>query len=387
MISWLIHHFVKEKKSSPQARYKVSRLLESVGIVLNTFLFASKYLIGLLVGSVAIKADAVNNLTDSISNIVSILSFHFAEKPADKEHPFGHERTETIAALFMGMLIVYLGIEMLRQSVEKILHPQPFHFEWAAPGVLLLSIAVKFYMYAYNRKYGHKYHSELLIANSLDSRNDMAGTALILVSTLISPLIHYDLDGIMGVVTAILIFYSAWGLLHDVISTLLGEAPSQDQINELVDLLMDSPIVIDVHDVVIHSYGPRYQYATAHVEVDSSLSLMEAHEEIDRIERMISQKMGIEMVTHVDPVQLHDQETIQAADRLYAAISRVSPSWSVQDLRVEPEAGSSKKKLYFDLIVPYEEQRCCADLEKQIREKMHGQDEYDMIMRIVHPYS
>lgn len=387
MVTFLVQWFLKRKKTDKtEARYRVSRLLGYVGIFFNTLLFVSKYLIGLAAGSVAIKADAINNLTDSLSNVVTILSFHFAEKPADKEHPFGHERTETIAALFMGMLIVYLGIEMVKQSIEKILHPGPVHFEWAAVLVLTMSIAVKLYMYAYNHKYAKKYHSDLLEAAALDSRNDTMGTALILISTFISPLIHYDLDGIMGLVTAGIIFSSAWGLLKDVINTLLGEAPSADEINELTDLLMSSPMVIDVHDVAVHSYGPRYKYATAHTEVDGTLGLIEVHKEMDRLERLIMRQMNVEMVTHVDPVLLHDPLTIEAEDVLSDVIAALSDDWSFQDFRIE-RGEKERTILYFDLIVPYDESRTMDEIEQMILENLPKTRPYILQIRIVHPYS
>lgn len=389
MITWLVQTRMKKIKSDDPTtlRYAVGRLLGWAGIGFNFFLFLSKYTIGVLVGSVAIKGDAINNLTDFMSNIVSILSFRWAEKPADKEHPYGHERTETIAALFMGMLIVYLGIEMLRQSVEKILSPSPVHFEWAAVVVLLLSISVKLYMYSYNKKFARIYNSDLLEANAIDSRNDVFGTTLVLVSTLVSPLIGYDLDGWMGVIVSVIIFYSAWDLLKDVINVLLGEAPSMDTINEMVDIIMANPVVIDVHDIAIHSYGPRYTYATAHVEVDAALSLPFIHAEVDRIERQVMRDMRIELVTHVDPVLLHDEQTSNAEMSLKKAIESCSEDWTIQDFRLENDKSSGKQVLFFDLIVPYNEKRSLSQLKDLILKKIDHPENYSFEMRIVHPYS
>jgi cation diffusion facilitator family transporter len=381
--------FVKNANStdSSSVRYAVCRVLGYLGIVLNIFLFLSKYLIGLAAGSVAIKGDAVNNLTDSMSNIISILSFRFAEKPADREHPFGHERTETIAALFMGMIIVYLGVEMLKQSVEKIISPGEYHFEWAAVAVLILSICIKLYMYAYNSRYGKKYDSDLLKANAIDSRNDCIGTALILLSTLLSPVIHYDLDGVMGVIVSGIIFYSAWDLLKDVINSLLGEAPSEQTVNEMIDLLMESPMVIDVHDVAIHSYGPRYQYATAHVCVDGSLNLMDVHSEIDALEREISKEMNIETVLHVDPMLINDEKTNIALDLFGQAVNSINPEWSVQDFRIESGGENEKTGVYFDLIVPYSERHNLDDIVQSIQDNLIEPEKYSLYIRLVHPYS
>lgn len=387
MVTFLVNHFLSKSQNpnSSTGRYAIGKLLGYVGIFLNFLLFASKYTIGWMVGSVAIKGDAINNLTDFLSNIVSIFSFRLAEKPADKEHPYGHGRTETIAALFMGTIIMVLGLKMLEQSIEKIIHPSPVHFEWAAVIVLCLSIATKFYMYTYNHKYGRIYHSELLEANAIDSRNDMIGTSLVLASTLISPLIHYDLDGFMGVVVSIIIFYSAWGLLKDVINTLLGEAPSIKKVNQMVDIILQHPMALDVHDITIHSYGPQYTYATAHVEVDGTLNLMDVHSEIDRIERQVSREMNIELVTHIDPVLLHDTQTMKVNDLMHSIISKMNEEWAFQDFRVENDR--QKTRVFFDLIVPYDEKRSVEEIKELILKQIPDSQNYELEMRLVHPYS
>ncbi len=386
MISFLIRKLIPDSQDhTTKVRYAVCKLLGYVGIALNFFLFISKYTIGYAVGSVAIKGDAINNLTDFMSNIISILSFKIAEKPADKEHPYGHERTETIAALFMGMIIVYLGIEMFRQSVAKIIHPGVVHFEWAAVAVLILSICVKLYMYAYNNKYGKIYDSDLLVANALDSRNDVVGTVMVLASTLISPLIHYDLDGIVGLVVSGIILYSAWGLLKDVINTLLGEAPKASQINEIIDTIMESPMVIDVHDIAIHTYGPKYTYATAHVEVDGTLGLIEVHSEVDRLERKVSRNMGIELVTHVDPVVLDDVQTNLLEDKVASSVAQLNNQWSIQDFRIEKR--TKRTHIFFDLIVPYNEKQEAKEIAEAIRTSFEHPENYKIELRLVHPFS
>lgn len=387
MISFLVSRFInQDEKDINTKRYAICKLLGYVGIALNVFLFAAKFTIGHLVGSVAIKGDAINNLTDSMSNIVSIFSFRMAEKPADKEHPYGHGRTETIAALFMGMVIVYLGIDMLRQSVEKILNPSPVHFEWAAVIVLVLSILTKFYMYRYNHRYGVAYQSDLLEANAIDSRNDMMGTSLVLISTLLSPLLHYDLDGIVGVVVSGIIFYSAWGLLKEVISSLLGQAPDAKVIGRIEEILKSSPMVLDVHDIAVHTYGPKYTYATAHVEVDGTLDLMDVHSEVDRLERIVAKDMNIELVTHVDPVLLNDETTQHLEMRTKSIIKQIDPQWNLQDFRLEQDPDEKHLHIFFDLVVPFEETRDKEEIEKEILKRYHHPERYYLEMRIVHPY-
>lgn len=388
MVSWLIRKFVKNYKDTQASsvRYAVGRICGYLGIALNTLLFASKYAIGVMVNSVAIKGDAVNNLTDAVNNVVSIISFHLSEKPADKEHPYGHERTETITALFMGLVIIYLGFEMLKESIEKILHPGAVDFQWAAVIVLVIAIIVKFIMYGYNNKYGRIYNSELLRANALDSRNDVIGTALVLASTLISPLIHYDLDGIMGLVVSFIILKSAYDLLKDVINNLLGEAPSVDTLNELGDILLEDPLVLDVHDIILHSYGPKKTYATAHAEVDAGESLMKVHSHVDRLERQVMKVMDIDLVIHVDPVQLCDPETIETEDVFNNILNTLNPEWTMHDFRIEKH-DDDKLHCFFDLVVPYSEKRDEDEIEKEIRQHLDNSEQYTIIMRVEHPYS
>lgn len=387
MVSFLVSRMIKkEQKDAQTIRYAICKLLGYVGIGLNIFLFTAKFLIGYLVGSVAIKGDAINNLTDSMSNIVSILSFNLAQKPADKEHPYGHGRTETIAALFMGMLIVSLGIDMLRQSIDKVLNPAPVHFEWAAIIVLVISILTKLYMYSYNHRYGKAYQSDLLEANAIDSRNDVMGTSLVLASTLISPIINYDLDGIVGIVVSGIIFYSAYGLIKDVVSTLLGQAPSAEVIERIEEIIQQSPMVLSVHDIAVHTYGPQYTYASAHVEVDGMLDLMEVHTEVDRLERIVAKEMNIELVTHVDPVLLRDKLTKKLDQRLRNIVRELDPQWTVQDFRIKKEENPQHIHLFFDLVVPFEEKRSASEIEQMIADELKNQQYYRLEMRIVHPY-
>ncbi len=388
MISWLISKFVPNWKdtSSSKVRYAVCRLCGVVGIFLNLLLFGSKYMIGLLVGSVAIKADAINNLTDAVNNIVSIVSFYISEKPADREHPFGHERTETITALFMGVLIAWLGIEMFRQSVDKILHNQTPVFEWSSVAVLLISIAVKLIMYLYNNKYGKIYHSDLLHANAIDSRNDIIGTSMVLFSAVVSPFIHYDLDGAVGVIVSGIILYSAYDLMKEVISTLLGEAPSTLKMNELIDEILEEPIVMDIHDVIFHTYGPTKTYATAHVEVDGRLPLIDVHSKIDDIERRVQKNMNIDLVIHVDPIKLNDEKTLEAEDLFDAALEKCSSEWSMHDFRIEP-IDDRKTMAYFDLVLPYGEKRTEEEVTRMIKANLPDPDAWELAIRLEHPYS
>lgn len=388
MISWLIKKFVPDSndRQSPKVRYAVGRICGYVGIFLNILLFAMKYAVGLIVNSVAIKADAVNNLTDAVNNIVSIISFYISEKPADKEHPYGHQRTETITALFMGVLIAWLGVEMLRQSIEKIIHNQVPVFHWSSVIVLCFSIVIKLIMYLYNRKYGKKYDSDLLLANALDSRNDVLGTVLVLVSAVISPWLHYDLDGVIGLFVSGIILYSAWDLMKSVINVLLGEAPSTLEMNQLIDIIMREPMIMDIHDVIFHSYGPTKTYATAHVEVDGTLPLIEVHNVIDSIERIVQKEMNVDLVIHVDPLLLNDKKTMEAEDIFDEIVEQCNPEWSIHDFRIE-ERPQDSTRVYFDLVVPYNEKHSEEEILELIKNRLDHPEKYRLLIRIEHPYS
>lgn len=386
MIQWLIKKYVPDYQdtNSLKVRSAVGRICAAVGIVLNIFLFLSKYFVGVMVSSVSIKADAINNLSDGVNSLVSIVVFHIAEKPADKGHPYGHERTETVTSLFIGIAIALVGYEMLSQSIEKIMKPTPVDFSMAAIGVLVLSIAVKMLMYLYNRKYGKKYHSSLMEANALDSRSDCLSTGAVLLSTLISPLIHFNLDGYMGVLVSLIIFYSAYSLLKDMINSLLGEAPDPKLVDKIKSEIMKNDVVLAVHDIVIHSYGPNSKFATAHVEVDGNLNIVYVHDEIDRIERKIKNDMGINLTLHVDPMLLDDPMTRKYLNKVRHVIHTMNPNWKFHDFHlVETE---KKIKLFFDLVVPFDEKMSEKEIEHKLMDHIYTKKPIEIIINLDHPY-
>ena len=293
-MNFLVRRFIKNYQDTKDAnvRTNIGKLSGIVGIFSNLFLFVIKFVIGTIVHSVSIQADGVNNLTDAGSNIISILSFHLANKPADKDHPFGHERTETIASLFVGILILVLGFETAKESISKVIHPGSIDFRIASVIILLISI---------NKKLSKTYDSSLLEATALDSISDVCGTTAVLVSTLLSPVLHFNLDGYMGIVVSGIILYGAYGLLRDMINSLIGEAPDPELVHNIVDRIMAHPAILGVHDMMLHNYGPNKIFASAHVEVDSSKDIFETHDHIDNIEREVKENMNIDLVLHMDP--------------------------------------------------------------------------------------
>lgn len=386
-MNFLVRRFIKNYQDTKDAnvRTNVGKLSGIVGIFSNLFLFVIKFMIGTIVHSVSIQADGVNNLTDAGSNIISILSFHLANKPADKDHPFGHERTETIASLFVGILILVLGFETAKESISKVIHPGSIDFRIASVIILLISIIVKFWMYAYNKKLSKTYDSSLLEATALDSISDVCGTTAVLVSTLLSPVLHFNLDGYMGIVVSGIILYGAYGLLRDMINSLIGEAPDPELVHNIVDRIMAHPAILGVHDMMLHNYGPNKIFASAHVEVDSSKDIFETHDHIDNIEREVKENMNIDLVLHMDPVKVNDPETELYCAKVVEAIHQIDPKWGFHDFRIV--SGPTHVNLVFDLVIPFEEKYSQEEIEDMLLKHIQSDKKIYLVLTIDHPYA
>ena len=386
-MNFLVRRFIKNYQDTKDAnvRTNVGKLSGIVGIFSNLFLFVIKFVIGTIVHSVSIQADGVNNLTDAGSNIISILSFHLANKPADKDHPFGHERTETIASLFVGILILVLGFETAKESISKVIHPGSIDFRIASVIILLISIIVKFWMYAYNKKLSKTYDSSLLEATALDSISDVCGTTAVLVSTLLSPVLHFNLDGYMGIVVSGIILYGAYGLLRDMINSLIGEAPDPELVHNIVDMIMAHPAILGVHDMMLHNYGPNKIFASAHVEVDSSKDIFETHDHIDNIEREVKENMNIDLVLHMDPVKVNDPETELYRAKVVKAIHQIDPKWGFHDFRIV--SGPTHVNLVFDLVIPFEEKYSQEEIEDMLLKHIQSDKKIYLVLTIDHPYA
>lgn len=386
-MNFLVRRFIKNYQDTKDAnvRTNVGKLSGIVGIFSNLFLFVIKFVIGTIVHSVSIQADGVNNLTDAGSNIISILSFHLANKPADKDHPFGHERTETIASLFVGILILVLGFETAKESISKVIHPGSIDFRIASVIILLISIIVKFWMYAYNKKLSKTYDSSLLEATALDSISDVCGTTAVLVSTLLSPVLHFNLDGYMGIVVSGIILYGAYGLLRDMINSLIGEAPDPELVHNIVDRIMAHPAILGVHDMMLHNYGPNKIFASAHVEMDSSKDIFETHDHIDNIEREVKENMNIDLVLHMDPVKVNDPETELYRAKVVKAIHQIDPKWGFHDFRIV--SGPTHVNLVFDLVIPFEEKYSQEEIEDMLLKHIQSDKKIYFVLTIDHPYA
>ncbi len=333
-----------------------------IGIGLNAALFAAKLTVGLLSGSLAITADAVNNLTDASGSVLTLLGFRLAEKPADEDHPFGHARVEYVTGLAVAALILLIGVELGKSSVEKILHPAPVAFSVPLLLVLLLSIAVKLWMARFYRVLGDRIESGTLRAAASDSRNDVISTAAVLAACVVGALTGVHLDGFMGLAVAIFIVWSGVGVARETISPLLGENADPALVQAMVRDVTAHELVLGVHDVMVHDYGPGQKFATLHVEMDRREDPLVCHDVIDNIEREILARHGIHLTIHYDPLELDDAETNEMHSRVAALVSALDPRLKMHDFRMV--RGTDHTNLIFDLVVPPDLDR--AELRRSI---------------------
>ncbi len=354
-------------------RERYGKISSFVGIFVNVFLFAIKLFVGRLFHSVAVTADAVNNLSDAGSSVISLVSFKLAGMPADKEHPFGHERIEYLASSVVGFLIILLGVELLKTSFEKILHPDEIVFSMLTVGVLLFSIVVKFFLYFFNIRLGKRFNSSVMKATAVDSLSDVLATSSVLLSTVVSPLIGLQLDGYMGVAVSILIMISGINILREMLDTLLGEKPAAELVERIENAIKKYDGVLGVHDLVIHSYGPRRFFATAHVEVDAKNDVLASHDLIDNIEREVEEQLNIHLVLHMDPLTMDDPDVNRWREMTKEIVAEVNESLSMHDFRVVK--GVTHTNLIFDVVVPYQCQKNDRQVIEEITQKIQAQGE------------
>lgn len=353
MIQLLIHTFVKDyqNKQDPVVRERYGRLAGIVGVICNLLLFVGKLTVGTLFGSIAITADAVNNLSDASSSVVSLVGFKLAAKAPDAEHPYGHARYEYLAGLAVSTMIMAIGLTLLKDSALKVLHPEPVGFSLLTVVVLCASILVKIWMSAFNRRVGLTIESETLIATAADSRNDVISTSVVLLSAVLCNVTGLDIiDGIMGVGVALFILWSGWGLVRDTLSPLLGESPSPELVAELEKKVLSYPRVLGVHDLMVHDYGPGRQFASLHVEFPTEVDPLDAHDLIDNIERDVREQMHIQLTIHYDPIVTSDARVGVLRARLNQELAKIDPSLSIHDLRLVP--GTTHTNVLFDLVFP-----------------------------------
>ena len=352
MTNLLLHTFVKnsDHPEDPKVRASVGRMAGIVGILCNCLLFLGKLAVGLLTRSVSITADAMNNLSDATSSVVTMLGFQLAERPADEDHPYGHARYEYLSGLVVSALILVIGVELGKSSLDKILHPAPVDFTWVTAGVLAASIAVKLWMSAFNNSLGKKINSSTLTATAADSRNDVITTAAVLIAALVEHFTGLQVDGFMGLAVSAFILCSGVGLARDTISPLLGENADPELREKIVDYIRDNPKVLGFHDLMVHDYGPGQRFASLHVEMDYREDPMECHEIIDNLERECLESHGVHLVIHYDPVVTDDPELDRMHVRVEQILHTVDLRLGVHDFRMVP--GKEHTNLIFDVVLP-----------------------------------
>lgn len=353
MTQFLIRCFIKRPDDVKDAAVRTAygNLASLVGMACNILLCIGKLLAGTLFGSIAIMADALNNLSDASSNVVSLIGFRLAAKAPDAEHPYGHARYEYLAGLVVSVTILAIGLSLLKESALKVLHPTPVAFSWLSIGVLAASILIKLWLSGFNRAVGKKINSETLMATAADSRNDVLTTGAVLLSTILCSLTGYGIiDGIMGVGVAAFILWSGWGLVMDTLSPLLGESPSPELVEHIERTVMSYPGVLGVHDLMVHDYGPGHQFASLHVEFPAETDPLTAHDVIDNIENDFLKKDRLQVTIHYDPIVTADASVGVLRARLKEHARQLDPRLSIHDLRIVP--GDSHTNVLFDLVFP-----------------------------------
>ena len=351
--------------TDPAYRSAAGKLSGIVGILCNAVLFAGKFIIGTLSGSVSITADAMNNLSDATSSVVTLIGFRLAEKPADEDHPYGHARFEYLSGLAVAAMIVVIGFELAKSSVEKILHPTQVAFSVPLVVVLVGSIAVKLWLALFNTNLGKDIQSATLMATGADSRNDVISTGAVLIAAVLERLFGWKIDGFMGIAVAIFILYSGAMLAKDTISPLLGESASPELQREIVELMKQEPSVLGYHDLMVHDYGPGQRFGSLHVEMDQRLDPLYCHELIDNLERKCLEEIGVHLVIHYDPIVIGDPEIDEIRQLLTHTLTAFDPRLTLHDFRM---VKSGHINLIFDIAIPHE----LANREKDIRKALEN---------------
>ncbi len=365
MIEGLVRRFIPdwENVGDPAVRERYGMLSGGVGIFLNLLLSAGKLLAGLLTGSIAVTADAFNNLSDAGSSVVTLVGFKLAGQKADDGHPFGHGRMEYLAGLLVSLLILMVGVELGKTSLGKIFHPEEVTFSLLSVGILAASILVKLWMCLFNRRLGRRIGSAAMEATAADSLSDAAATSAVLAGTLVGGLTGVSIDGWLGAVVAVFILRAGWGAARDTIDPLLGTAPDPALVKNIQELVMSHRQVVGMHDLVIHDYGPGRRMCSFHAEVPQNADIMEAHDAIDHIEREILEKYGVETTVHMDPIATEDEEVNRLREQVRALAKTVDGEMTIHDFRVT--RGPQHTNLIFDVLVP---RRCRLSDEEIIRE-------------------
>lgn len=353
MIKILAGFFIKNSKNleDQNVRRAYGMLCSVVGVVLNVILFAGKYLAGVVSGSIAITADAFNNLSDAGSSIITLIGFKFSGMKPDADHPFGHGRIEYLSGLGVAMLIILMGFELLKTAIGKIQNPEPIEGGLLPAAILIASICVKLYMAYYNRSVGKKIHSEAMMATSMDSLSDSFATTAVLIAMVFAVITGINIDGWCGCIVAMFVLYAGYKAAKDTLDPLLGQAPEKEFVDEIESIVMAHQEIVGIHDLVVHNYGPGRCMISLHAEVPGDGNIFELHDKIDLIEKELKSRLSCEAVIHMDPLEVNDEKILEIKKTLVEKINETFPGVSIHDFRMVQ--GPTHTNLIFDAVVPY----------------------------------
>lgn len=368
------------KYEDPKKRAEIGKMSGLIGIACNFLLAGSKIAVGNFAGSTSIVADGLNNMSDAASSAVTLIGFKLAEKPADREHPYGHARFEYLASLVVSAMILVIGLELAQKSVEKIKNPIPVEFSCVTLAVLVFSILMKSGMAVFNSRMGKKIQSTTLIATAADSRNDVVTTTAVLLATLAEHFFGWKADGPMGILVSLFVLYSGVTLAKETISPLLGEGADAKIRTELMNYVKEHPLVLGCHDLMVHDYGPGKCYASIHVEMDKDVDPMKCHDVIDHIERECLEKFGTNLVIHYDPVSTNDLELEEMREFVEQLLVKRDERLLVHDFRMREKEG--KTELMFDLVLPDNMQEEKENIRKMLEESLESAGKQNITLKI-----
>lgn len=387
MTNLLIKLFMKDNQNTLNfhVRERYGKFAGIVGVASNLLLFLIKITAGTLFNSISITADAINNLSDSGSSLVTLIGFKISGKPADAKHPYGHARMEYISGLIVSFIILFLGIQLIQSSIDKIIHPQAAQFSMISILILMVSILIKLWQCLFYRKISKTIDSTALMATSVDSRNDILATSAVMVAAIVTRLTGFNLDGYMGVVVALLILVTGVRLVVDTISPLLGTAPTKEMVENIYQKILSYDSIMGLHDLTVHNYGVAKCFASVHCEVCAEQDIMVSHDIIDNIERDFLKDLDIHMVIHLDPIITDDAKTNELKVTVQKVIKQISPKISMHDFRVV--WGVTHANLIFDVVVPFDFQWCDDELIELISDKIQLIDAaYRAVITVDHDY-
>lgn len=386
MITLLAKFFIQNKYSDEaKTRKAYGTLCSIVGILLNILLFAGKYFAGFISGSIAIMADAFNNLSDAGSSFITLVGFWFAGKKPDIEHPFGHGRFEYLSGLAVAMMILLMGFELAKDSLKKIINPTAVDSSTIAIIILLASICVKLYMAIYNRSIGNKIGSSAMKATASDSMSDSLATTAVLVSVLVNKFAGINIDGICGMVVSIFILYAGYNVVKETISPLLGQPPEKEFVDKIYELVMAYEEIKGIHDLVVHDYGPGRVMISLHTEIPGDGDIFKIHDLIDRIENELNEKLGCEAVIHMDPIETNNEVVNNMKRVVSDIVKQISNELSIHDFRMV--SGDTHTNLIFDVVIPYSIKEDDEAVKRKIQEKItEYNDTYFAVMHIDRDY-